>query len=111
MNGDSLPYVYAERVVEGRLIQYRVHEARVEFRTRQRVYDIRTLDFLNTSPDTLIAGYAVEGSRVLFIRGATAAQAAYTDTGSVAGTTLTMRVRHLDGAPDAYATFTYLRDP
>lgn len=111
VNGSPLPYVYYSRVVEGRLIEYRVHDARVEFRTRRRVYDIQTLDFLDPRPDTVVSGYAVEGTRLLFARSSTAARAAYTDTGTIDPPVLSMRMRHLAGAPDVNAVFTYVRDP
>jgi hypothetical protein len=109
VNGEPLPYVYYSNVVEGRLVEYRVHAARIEFRTRQRVYDIRTVDFLDPRPDTIVSGYALEGSQLLFNRSATAARAAYTDTGSYEPAILTMRMRHLPGMPDANDVFLYGR--
>ncbi|HSJ64632.1 MAG TPA: hypothetical protein VK922_12130 [Gemmatimonadaceae bacterium] len=111
VNGDTLPYPYYHNVVEGRTVEYKVHEARLEFRTRNRVYDIRTLDFLDPRPDTLIAGYSVSGTQLLLTRPTTPAQAAHTDTGSIAGDALTIRIRHLAGTPDVYATFSYVREP
>lgn len=110
VNGEALPYVYYRNVVEGRTIEYRVHAARVEFRTRRRVYDIRTLDFLDPRPDTIVSGYAVKGTQLLFLRSNTAARPAYTDTGTYEPAMLTMRMRHLAGAPEVNAVFQYLRD-
>lgn len=111
VNGGPLPAVYYHAEVEGRVIQYRVHDGRIEFRTRHRIYDIRTLDFLDPRPDTLIAGYSSAGTQLLFTRQATPAHAAHTDTGTIDGDVLTMRIRHLAGRPNAYATFTYVRQP
>jgi hypothetical protein len=111
VNGETLPYPYYHNVFEGRTIVYNVHEARLEFRTRNRVYDIRTLDFLDPRPDTLIAAYSVNGSQLLLTRPTTPAQEGHTDTGSVVGDALTLRIRHLAGTPDVYATFSYVREP
>jgi hypothetical protein len=110
VNGEALPYVYYHNVVEGRTIEYRVHSAIVEFRTRHRVYDIRTLDFLDPRPDTIVSGYALHGTQLVFSRANTAARPAYSDTGTYEPAMLTMRMRHLAGAPDVNAVFLYLRN-
>lgn len=109
VNGEPLPYVYYHNVVEGRVVEYRVHAGSIEFRTRSRVYDIRTVDFLDPRPDTIVSGYALDGSQLLFIRSATAAREAYTDTGTYEPDILTMRMRHLPGMQDANDVFLYGR--
>lgn len=111
VNGDTVPYVYYHYPIVGGVVEYKVLDARVEFRTRHRLYDIRRLTYDVPIPDTLIAAYSVEGSRLLFARPATLTQPAHTDTGTIAGDQLTMRIRHLAGVENAYATFTYLRQP
>ena len=91
------------------LIEHRVLDGRMEFRTRQRVFDIRSLSFLNPRPDTLVSGYSVEGTRLLLLRSSTVPLPAYTDTGTIEPNVLTMRMKHLDGAPNVGAVFTYVR--
>ena len=81
----------------------------MEFRTRQRVFDIRTLTFLSLRPDTLVSGYSVEGTRLLLNRSSTVPLPAYTDTGTIEPNVLTLRMQHLDGAPNIGAVFTYVR--
>lgn len=109
VNGSPLPYAYVSRVVEGMLIEYRVLDGQMEFRTRQRVFDIRSLSFLSTRPDTLVSGYRVDGTRLFLSRSSTVPLPAYTDTGTIEPNVLTMRMQHLDGAPNIGAVFTYVR--
>lgn len=111
VNGDGIPAVYATRVVEGRSVDFSLRDGRLEFRTRNRVYDIRDLDFAGVHTDTLVSAYAVEGTRLLVTRTATAGLAAYTDSGTIDANTLTLRVRHLPGAPDVSALLTYVLTP
>ena len=109
VNGSPLPYAYVSRVVEGMLTEYRVLDGRMEFRTRQRVFDIRSLTFLSTRPDTLVSGYRVDGTRLFLSRSSTVPLPAYTDTGTIEPSVLTMRMQHLDGAPNVGAVFVYVR--
>jgi hypothetical protein len=81
----------------------------MEFRTRNRVFDIRTLTFLSLRPDTLVSGYSVEGTRLLLKRSGTVPLPAYTDTGTIDEHGLTMRMQHLTGAPNVRALFVYVR--
>lgn len=111
VDGDSLPAIYHMRVVEGRTVEYRMLEARIEFRTRNRVYDIRRTDFLGPHTDTVVSGYAIDGTQLVFSRTGTSAYPAYSDTGTMHATTLTMRVRNLPGSPDVNALLTYTREP
>lgn len=109
VNGSPLPYAYVSRVVEGMLVEHRVLDGRMEFRTRQRVFDIRTLTFLDPRPDTLVSGYRVDGTRLFLSRSSTVPLPAYTDTGTIEPSVLTMRMQHLDGAPNIGAVFVYVR--
>jgi hypothetical protein len=109
VNGSPLPYEYVRKVVEGMTIVYSVHDARLEFRTRSRVYDIRTLDFLDPRPDTLVSGYRLEGTMLLLSQPNTPAYPAYTDTGTFENSVIIIRRRHLAGAPDINALFVYSR--
>lgn len=107
VNGGALPYEYVRRVVEGRVVSHYVLDARLEFRTRNRVFDIRRLDFVDTSPDTLVAGYRVEGDQVLLSYGATPGNAAYTDTGTLDGGLMIVVRRNLPAAANVNAQFIY----
>jgi hypothetical protein len=111
VNGHGLPAVYETRVVEGRSVDFSLHDGQLEFRTRNRAYDIRELDFAGLHTDTVVSAYAVEGTRLLVMRTATPALAAYTDSGTIDASTVTLRVRHLPGAPDVSATLTYVLTP
>lgn len=91
------------------LIEYLVLDGRMEFRTRQRVFDIRALSFLNPRPDTLVSGYRVDGTRLLLLRSSTVPLPAYTDTGTIEPNVITMRMQHLAGALNIGAEFTYVR--
>ncbi len=109
VNGSPLPYAYISRVVDGMLIEHRVLDGQIEFRSRYRVFDIRSLTFISTRPDTLVSGYSVDGTRLLFLRSSTVPLPAYTDTGTLEPPVLTMRMQHLAGAPNVGATFVYTR--
>jgi hypothetical protein len=109
VNGSPLPYTYISRVVDGMLIEHLVLDGRIEFRSRYRVFDIRSLTFISTRPDTLVSGYSVDGTRLHFSRSSTVPLPAYTDTGTLEPPVLTMRMQHLAGAPNIGATFVYTR--
>jgi hypothetical protein len=107
VNDSSLPYEYSRRVTAGGIITLNVYDGRLEFRTRNRVFDIRTLDFIQFGPDTLVTAYRIEGEMLLLFRAATPGNAGYTDTGIVDNDIITVRQRHLPGKPDINAVFVY----
>jgi hypothetical protein len=108
VNGDTLPYEYVRRVVEGRVVTHSVVGGRLEFRSRNRVYDIRQIDFIDPAPDTLVASYRVEGDRLLLTYPATPGNPAYTDTGTFFQNDFLIIVRKdLPTAPNVNAQFAY----
>lgn len=108
INDSTLPYEYSRRVTAGGIVTLNVYDGRLEFRTRNRVFDIRTLDFITFGPDTLVSAYSLRGDMLLLLRAATPGNPGYTDTAIVDGDDITLRVRHLPGKPDVNAEFRYI---
>lgn len=108
INDSILPYEYSRRVTTGGIVTLNVYDGRLEFRTRNRVYDIRTLDFIVFGPDTLVSAYSVQGDMLLLFRAPTPGNPGYTDTAIVDNDNITLRVRHLPGKPDINAEFRYI---
>lgn len=111
INGDSLPYEYDRKVVEGMTITRHVIDARLEFRTRNRVFDIRIIDFIDTNPDTIVASYRLDGNTLLLTYPARPGVPSFTDTASFNATSITVLRKSLPAKADANDLFYYIRTP
>ncbi len=111
VNDSGLPYVYQRVVLPFEVRLYSVKAGRLEFHSRGRILDISSYSIPETWPDTLVGGFSVSGTRVVISRPLLAGAPPHSDTGTVSGDEIVLRVRDLPGRPLANRTFRYLRAP
>lgn len=95
VNGEPLPYTYHIDTQTGMPRSYAVSRNELTFGRYDRVTRVERLTIDFAGEDTTVLTYRVEGDQLMINYPVNGAYPQYSDTGTIAGTTLYLRVKHV----------------